>query len=151
MEFSVRTKVTAGAFETLSDATGAYSIMLDPATYAVTASAWGYTPVNATITIPPGIMVPQDFRLTRTITGSISGTVTDDDGTLLTGVRVAALNTALTTTDDNGQYTLNDLQPGPTRVMASLRHYTTDTETVNVISGKTVPQDFVLVRQGTRN
>jgi hypothetical protein len=67
------------------------------------------------------------------------------------GVRVAALNTALTTTDDNGQYTLNDLQPGPTRVMASLRHYTTDTETVNVISGKTVPQDFVLVRQGTRN
>jgi hypothetical protein len=142
--------VTVGQFATSSDTAGAYSITVDPGTYPVTASAFGYTPVSANIAIPSGVTVPQDFILSQTITGAIAGTVTDDNGSPLSGARVAALNTTLTTTDDNGQYTLTNLQPGPTEVMASLRRYVFDKETVTVVSGETVPQDFVLVLEGTR-
>jgi large repetitive protein len=138
--------VTVGPFQTLSDVTGAYSISVDPGTYPVTASAPGFTPVNASITIPSGMTVIQDFVLSPAITGSIAGTVTDDNEDPLSGARVAA-----TITDDNGNYTLTNLPPGPTQVEASFgRRYIPDKETVTVISGKTVFQDFILVLKGSR-
>jgi Carboxypeptidase regulatory-like domain len=145
-------KVTIGTSETLSDVTGAYSIMVDPGTYPVTASARGFVPVTLSIMIPSGSTVPQDFMLSEAITGSITGTVTDDNGNPFgRGARVAALNQNLTTTDNDGKYTLTNLQPGPTQVEASFgTRYLPDKETVTVISGQTVPQDFVLVLKGTR-
>jgi Carboxypeptidase regulatory-like domain len=144
-------KVTVGSSKTFSDAAGTYSIMVDPGLYAMTASAPGFTSINLSISIPSGLTVTQDFVLSETITGSITGTVFDEsDGAPRGGARVAAMNTTLTTTDANGKYTLTNLQPGPTQVVASLGvRYIPDKETVTVISGETVPQDFVLVRKGT--
>jgi Carboxypeptidase regulatory-like domain len=149
----LRAKVTVGPSETMSDATtGDYSIMVDPGMYPVTASARGFVPVTLSIMIPSGSTVPQDFTLSEAITGSITGTVTDDNGNPFgRGARVAALNQNLTTTDNDGKYTLTNLQPGPTQVEASFgTRYLPDKETVTVISGQTVPQDFVLVLKGTR-
>jgi len=142
-------RVLAGSSETFSDGTGAYSIMLDPGQYPVTASAPGFTPINALISIPSGLTVVQDFVLSKTIPGSITGTVTDDGGTPLAGARVAARSTNVTTTDGNGMYTLTNLQPGPTEVVASRGvRFIPDQEIVTVISGESVTQDFVLVQKG---
>ena len=144
-------KVTVGSSETFSDVAGAYSITVDSGLYAVTASAPGFTAINLSVQIPSGLAVTQDFLLSETIPGAITGTVFDDsDGAPRSGARVTALDTTLTTTDVNGNYTLTNLQPGPTQVVASFgTRYIPDKANVTVISGETVTQDFVLVRKGT--
>jgi hypothetical protein len=145
-------KVTVGTSETSTDIAGAYSITVDPGTYSVTASAFGFMSVNRSITIPSGVTVALDFILAATVTGSVTGTVVNEnDGSPLSGARVAALGETLTTTDVDGTYTLTNLQPGPTQMTASFGpRFIPDTETVSVISGATVTQDFILVRKGTR-
>jgi hypothetical protein len=108
-------------------------------------------PVNRSITIPSGVTVTQDFVLSPTITGAITGAVVDDDGSPLGGARVSAQNETLTTTDTDGSYTLTNLQPGPTQITASFGpRYIADKETVTVMSAQTITQDFILVRKGVR-
>jgi len=143
-------RVLVGSSETFTDVTGAYSIMVDPGQYSVTASAPGFTPINALIQIPSGMTVVQDFVLSQTIPGTITGTVTDDGGAPLAGARVAARGTIVTTTGGDGTYTLTNLQPGPTEVVASRGvRFIPDQEIVTVVSGETVTQDFVLVQKGS--
>jgi len=143
-------RVLVGSAETFTDASGAYSIMVDPGQYPVTASAPGFTPMSASIPIPSGMTVVQDFILSKTIPGTITGTVTDDGGAPLAGARVAARSTIVTTTDGDGTYILTNLQPGPTEVVASRGvRFIPDQEIVTVVSGETVTQDFILVQKGS--
>jgi kumamolisin len=146
-------KVAVGTSQTVTDAAGAYSIMVDPGQYAVTASDPGYTPLSASISIPPGVTVTQNFSLTKTLPGFITGTVFFDStggGGPLGGARVVAVNETMTTSGADGGYMLSSLQPGPTRITVSHGGlYNPDNATVTVISGETVHQDFVLVRKGT--
>jgi hypothetical protein len=142
-----RAKVTAGTLQTFCDPAGAYRIMLDAGQYTVVASASGFAPIALLVTIPAGATVNQDFVLAMA-TGSITGTVTDDNGDPLGGASVDTPTTG-TTTDFDGTYVLTNRPPGPTKVMASHgRRFSTDSATVTVINGQTVNQDFVLVMEG---
>jgi hypothetical protein len=144
-------KVTVGSASAFADVTGTYSIMVDPGQYNAIASAPGFTPMSLPVLITSGATLNRDFVLSATVPGSITGTVTDDNGDPFGRARIAVSDTDLTTTDADGKYALNNLQPGPTQVEASFGpHFVPDKETITVISGQTVTQDFILVRKGQR-
>ncbi len=65
----------------------------------------------------------------QTITGAITGTVTDASGAVVPGAKVTATNTATgvatpTQTSDSGSYTLNFLQIGPYKVTVEASGFT---------------------------
>src|ERR1700730_3182814 len=84
------------------------------------------------------ILLP--FAGAQTITGSVSGTVTDVSGAVVPGAKVVAKNTATNVettevTNGNGQYTIRFLQIGPYTVSIShdgLKTYNTSPFTLEV-------------------
>jgi protocatechuate 3,4-dioxygenase beta subunit len=142
--------VSLGTLQTFTDSTGLYSIMVDAGSYTATVSLTGFSQGQASVTIPVGGTIVQDFVLAAAVPGTITGTVTDDSGSPLASAKVAAQGAGGTRTDDNGNYTLNVL-PGTYTVTASAGiHFGTQTSTVTVAEGQTVPLDFILVAKGSR-
>jgi uncharacterized membrane protein len=135
--------VTVGPFTRTTDASGAYSMGLFPGTYTVTASATGYNTDSASVTLISFGKVTQDFALTPATYGTIAGTVTNaTSGAAISGATVTA-GGITTTTDDSGTYSII-IAPGTYTVEASATGYNTDSASVTVISGGTVPQHFPL-------
>lgn len=101
----------SNGFYTLSDfASGSYTL---------TPSKQGYTfsPTSHAVTVQDADVTGQDFVGTRlqSDTYSISGHVTDNNGTSLSNITIKLQGTdgeRTTTTDPNGNYTLNDLAAG---------------------------------------
>jgi iron complex outermembrane receptor protein len=78
-------------------------------------------------------------------TGTIVGTVRDNDGALVTGVAVRALGTSrVAVTRGDGIYRMQ-LPPGTYELQASLLGFATTTSTVTVVAGQTATHDFALV------
>lgn len=85
---------------------------------------------------------------TQTITGSISGTVTDEQGGVLPGVSVTLTGktgTRSTTTGADGSYRFAGLDPGTFDVRAEVTGFRPlKRENISVSLGKTSPVDFAL-------
>ena len=86
-------------------------------------------------------------------TGEVTGRVTAVDGSILPGVTVEARSTALpqprvTTTDENGQYRLPVLQPGPYTLTFSLAGMQTTTRNVQVLLNQTSTVNVAVGMEG---
>jgi len=69
---------TSGAETTVSDTNGSYALLLEPDTYVVTASAYGYFPYTRTgIEVTSNATTTLNLSLTPAPTYVVSGTVTD--------------------------------------------------------------------------
>lgn len=100
----------------------------------------------ASVTIPIGGTVLQNFTLVRAVPGTVTGEVTDDGGSPLFNASVVIAGSTPTRTDVNGHYTLANLIPGSYNIAASRgAQYIPDTQTVVVLDGQTTDLDFVLV------
>ena len=131
----------------VTDTTGLYSISLDPASYTATVAPPGFTPDTVSLAIPGGTTVVHDFVLTRLVPGSITGTVTDDDGVPLPNIRVS-FGVSSARTDPNGRYTLTSLPPGRVEVsIAGGIIFLPQVATVIVVQNQTTEFDFALVRK----
>lgn len=142
--------------ETTTDANGTYLVDVDgDATYTVVAdgSDLGFSTESATVPVPAGEGVVQDFELTE-IESAIEGTVTDEADNPLSGVTIelrdpetdVLLNTV--STDENGQYQLPVEGDRSYTVIANGTELGFSTETaldVSVPIGETVTQDFTLL------
>ena len=116
---------------------------LDPGQYAETVTLTGFRTNVASVTIPVGGRLVHDVTLARAVLGSITGTVTDDNGAALDAT--VAIPGASTRTDDNGSFTLANVPPGTYKATASAgRRYTPDTETVTVNAGQATVVNFFL-------
>ncbi len=126
---------------TTTDAQGAFEFSnVEPATYSLSCSRSGFITASygqkspnqapTRLSVGPGQELKDlDFRLIRG--GVISGTILDEDGEPLSGVRVEALARqyfrgrlqltprGLATTDDRGQYRIFNLPPGRYYIQAS--------------------------------
>ena len=79
------------------------------------------------------------------ITGSIMGTVYDNDNTPIQGVAMTLTPLGkTTTTSQNGGYSFEDIDAGSYRVQARKSGFREDTKTVNVIVGDKAQLDFHL-------
>ncbi|MDW8284028.1 MAG: carboxypeptidase regulatory-like domain-containing protein, partial [Myxococcales bacterium] len=106
---------------TETDDAGAYSMLLPVGTYSVTASAFGYIPQTV-----GGVNIVQDstttlnFSLVSAPRHNVSGTVRDNNGNPLAGVRITVLNTPLpsVTTGADGRYSIPGVPVGTYQVSA---------------------------------
>ena len=135
--------VSLGAPQTFTDVRGLYSIMLDPGQYTETVTLTGFRTNVASVTISVGGTLVHDVTLARAVPGSITGTVTDDNGAALDAT--VAIPGASTRTDADGSFTVANVPPGTYEATASAgRHYTADTETVTVNEGQATAVNFIL-------
>jgi protocatechuate 3,4-dioxygenase beta subunit len=136
--------VKLGPQQTVTDASGFYSLSLDPASYTGTVSSPAFTTDNFSVTIPDGTTITRDFVLFKPVPGGLTGIVTDD-GSVPVPARVSAEGRT-TNTDANGRYMLPGLFPGAITVTVNggVRFLVQHT-TVNVIAGETAEADFALV------
>ncbi len=127
-----------------TDADGKYLLENVPAgERQVTASAEGYSSKTLTVTVKEGETVTQDFALQAIPTYTVSGTVTDTEGSALEGATVAIEETEQSaTTGSDGTYSIADVEEGTYNITASKDGYSSETNTVTVNSDTTV--DFSL-------
>jgi len=105
----------------------------------VTASADGYNPVPAKVTVEEDVTVTQDFVLGAIPTYTVSGTVKDNEGNALEGATVTIEGTAQSAaTDGDGNYSLVDLEEGTYEITASKDGYSSQTKNVKVDSDTTL-------------
>jgi outer membrane protein OmpA-like peptidoglycan-associated protein len=123
-------------------ASGMYTAQLDEGTYTFLVEADGYVPVSETVEVPCGQNITKDFVL-HSLDGTVTGTVTDAGTGEPLEAHVAATPGAQTSSDINGEYSL-DCPAGTRTVTASATGYTNQSRTVEAVSGESVVQDFQL-------
>ncbi|MDQ1372363.1 MAG: hypothetical protein QG582_1279 [Candidatus Thermoplasmatota archaeon] len=140
-----------------TNADGVYSVYGVPGgyTYAVTATATGYTNQTKEVVMATGGFVVLNFFMVS-LTGAISGTVTHvlTEETLYNAsvsVRVGTV-TVTATTDVDGEYRIPDLPSGTYAVTATMAGFETSTVSgVTVLSGEeTTGVDFQLAEKPTK-
>jgi len=136
-----------------TDATGLYEILSLPAgTYTLRASATGFAPQTRTTSIVVDTTTQLDFTLTdqaNQLLGSITGRVTQSDGTAISDVIVkvtAGPSTGQSVrSDDQGDYGVPDLPEGTYTLTFTHSGYSTSTVTgIEVIAGRTTTLDVML-------
>lgn len=80
-------------------------------------------------------------------TGTITGTVTDQNGAPLANVTMTLAPGGVVSTDANGVYTFTNLTPGSYSVTAALAGYGSQTKTGAVTAGNTTVINFRLVQR----
>lgn len=92
------------------------------------------------------------FKLaSATSTGTVQGTVRDNNAQPIQDATVAVQGTELqTTTDSYGQYQITNVPAGQRTLIASKIGYVSETKVVNIRAGHTVTEDFTLQTQGAQ-
>src|ERR1700710_2983244 len=90
------------------------------------------------------------FLVTATYAQTITGTVKDQNETLIGATVRVGGTTNGTATDVNGKYTLK-VSPGSYKLTASYAGYETITKDVTLTAGQTLTVDFVLNQKGNLN
>ena len=131
----------------ITDADGYYILEnLPVGTYDVATIADNHYPQTATVTVEKDEIVIQDFIIPQAIRAyTVSGAVTDKDTEgPLGGAMVTIEGTGWSaTTEDDGSYSISDVEAGTYDITASKSGYTNQTETVTVEGDTTV--DFELI------
>ncbi|MEO7191029.1 MAG: carboxypeptidase regulatory-like domain-containing protein, partial [Vicinamibacterales bacterium] len=88
-------------------------------------------------------LIPASSGHAQVLYGSLTGNVTDQSGAVIRGAKVEVLNVGTksakeTTTNDNGVYQFNDLQPGVYRVTISVDSFRTQVQEATSIEANTV-------------
>ncbi len=116
----------------------------------VSVYAQGYTVAEEQISVTAGETVEVNFELLLLGYGSITGVVTDAE----TSEPIAAANVSLlysrisTTTDDNGNYSFDDVPAGDEVISASKVDYDGASQQIIVVTDETIEVNFELVPSG---
>lgn len=156
---TAREVVTGQTYTATTDAQGFYVIARIPTSrvedgggYDVTAEKEGFSPDQPTqpvrVSVPPATEVTQNFRL-KPAPGNVAGTVTNArTGEAIPGARVvvrqAGRDIASAITNENGQYTISEVEAGTYQVTASAAGFSSQTKTITIQSGQTITEDFQL-------
>lgn len=129
---------------------GAYTIDdLEPGTYDVTVSRFGYALASETVDVVDGVTTTADFSLVPPAYGGITGTVTDSGtGDPLDGAWVVVtagwFHTRFDRTDEDGTYTLENVLTGDQVVRVWKWGYFSASADVDVVAGETSVADVAL-------
>lgn len=123
---------------------------LAPGTYTAVAEATGFSTEFAPVSITSSGLTTQDFLMTTTDLGSISGTVTDvGTGEPIAGATIAVFSGSMLitigVTDSNGKYFISDLTPGDYTVQALANIYVSASASATVVADENTEVNFALV------
>jgi hypothetical protein len=139
------TVTATGGFTAVTDETGAYGFSdLEPGTYTLSASKAGYSfaPASLEVTLPPNAF-SQDFEGIA-MTSSISGRVTEADGTPIAAITMSFTGGFSTVTDLSGDYSLSGLPAGSYTIIPTKAGYSFTPGSRTVTLPPDAPgQDFV--------
>jgi hypothetical protein len=137
--------VTGAGVTAITGGNGAYTLNNVPAgAQTLSASADGFNPASAGVTVIAGQTVSQDFALTPQ-TGTVTGVVRDEALDPIAGATVTLAGVNATTGSD-GAYVFNNVALGAQTVTASATNFRVASATVTVIANQTTTQDFTLSR-----
>jgi hypothetical protein len=138
--------IQTGAFSTITDGSGVYSIGLPVGTYNVTASAFGYSPqtVNGVV-ITDGGTTTRDFALVAAPSHVVSGHVRTASGDPIPNATVSIGGTPIppATTDAAGFYSFASVPEGTYSMTATAGRCNDPQTQVAVVNGN-ITVDFVL-------
>ena len=143
---------STGGYSTTTNAAGAYTLNnVTAGTYNVTAAKTSFNPLTVNnVAVTGGGTTTVNFNLAPTgggpTTGTISGTVKDNNTSAISGATVST-NTGgySTTTNATGDYTLNNVAPGTYAVTASHPNFVNETQTgVTITAGGAATVNFNL-------
>ncbi|MCK5592808.1 carboxypeptidase regulatory-like domain-containing protein, partial [Candidatus Bathyarchaeota archaeon] len=149
--------VTISGHIVFTNSTGYYEMLdLSDGSYAVAATAPGYTNETQQVTVSTGISAVADFGLTQVASGTISGTVTDSStrqALYQATVRVSRESfEKLGITDQNGQYMIENVRAWPFWTIDAYKTgYIAQSTTTEVQPGGASTLDFELTPFGTIN
>jgi len=149
--------VTVGDHFVLTNSTGHYELLdLSNGTHTVAATAPGYTNESQLVTVSIGVSAVADFGLSQVSHGIISGIVTDsstNQGLYQATVRVSRESFEnLTKTDQNGQYTIENVPAWPFWTVDAYRiGYVAQSTATTVQSEETSTLNFELTPFGIIN
>ncbi len=106
---------------TVTDAAGAYTLLLPIGSYTVTAGAFGYVSKSAEgVVITEGATTSQSFELAAAPAQAVSGTVREGNGAPVAGAKVTILGTPLppAVADASGRYSFASVPEGTYEVRA---------------------------------
>lgn len=140
--------VTAGTVSTVTDSRGQYVLEDVPVgQQTVTFDRPDLAPATGTVTVVENTSQELNSTLSLVQSGAIAGTVVDSrSGSGIEGVAVFIADVRLsTTTDENGQYVLEDVPTGTHSVSYDRTGYQSETFAVTVVATGTTSQDVSLV------
>ncbi|MGV3723183.1 MAG: carboxypeptidase regulatory-like domain-containing protein [Actinomycetota bacterium] len=155
-----RVVVTSGPLPGRSDVTdvqGAYLLdNLVAGNYGLRVTATGFESQNRLVTVASGAALRIDFVLRENVVvgnGTIAGTITRSDTTPIVGATVRTTNGpvvgASTTSDADGDYSLDNLPEGTYTILVSRSGFTSQTiSAIEVDPGQTTTVDVVLGATG---
>jgi len=115
---------------------GSYVIPLDPGTWTLTASTFGYDDASTTVTVAEGESVTSQITLPQSAGAAITGTVLSPEGAPVAGASVVVEGTEYAvTTGADGTFTFAHLPSGDWVVVASAEGLVTDFVDVTVGDG----------------
>ncbi|MEZ4650291.1 MAG: choice-of-anchor B family protein [Candidatus Eisenbacteria bacterium] len=138
-------EVTSEGIQRTSGGDGKYSINLDPGTYQVDVSAFGYDPISFQVNIVAGQTENGDQQMDRLPGASLSGVVSSTDLLApLPGTSVELIGTPLqATTDGSGDYSFDFVPAGSYTLRAAVFGYGAKDVPVTV-GGSPATKDVVL-------
>lgn len=134
-----------GTYLATTDAKGVYKLTPTAGEYNVTASADGYSSQTFAATVKAGTKTVLSFSLLTSVstTGTLTGTVSDEEGNPLAAVLVFTDHGGFSaTTGTDGTYRIDDIAAGSYLLAAELAGYQTSVETVNITPGQTTTTNF---------
>ncbi len=141
--------VTPGDRQVTTGADGRYTVRVEPGTYTVRTSAFGYRDATTeNVPVAADTFTTVDTALVRGPRGTISGVVSfDQSGEGIPGVTVEVRGTPVriaAATGTDGRYTIADVPVGTYTVAASHPRFTAPPGVeVTVTEGGTAPADYV--------
>lgn len=141
-------EVTLGTLTSYTGADGSYYVTgIYPASYQLSFTAAGYSPVVSWLSVPGGILTTLDRTLDQT--GTVSGTVSAAvGGAPIAGATILG-GGAVATTDGTGQYTLTGVSAGTQTIIATVTGYDSKSVSVTLAPAGTGTADFSLAVTAT--
>lgn len=116
---------------------GSYVVTLDPGTWTLTASAFGYVDGTTTVTVEEGESVTSQITLPTSPGAGIAGTVLSPEGAPVEGAEVVVLDTEHeVTTGADGTFAVPHLPEGDWTLVARADGLVTDYADVTVTDGE---------------
>jgi subtilisin family serine protease len=130
----------------VTDTSGVYAARLGVGTYQVTTRAFGFIAQTvAGVQVSEDVVTTQDYVLVTAPVHALAGTVRDDHGNGLAGVRVTVLSTPLppVISDSSGHYSIPSLPDGTYQLQAQGTPCN-EAQTQTLVLGEDETLDFVL-------